>query len=141
MAARKKRPAPKKKAAATKASQDLGTLADQLYTKRAARLKLAAKVDLMKLDESALQFAIVRSLAKLRLTKASGKKATVSNTIVSIAQVDDWPVFEKWLLKNKDLAVLGRKLSQKHINELREAGKAPDGLKYAKINKLSVTKS
>ncbi len=141
MAARKKRPTTKKATAKPKTPKGLGELADKLYAKRTARLKLSAKVEAMKADEVEMQTEVIQMLAKAHLTKASGKKATVSNKPSDMAQVDDWEKFAKWLHRKKDLAVLGRKLGQKHISELREAGQVPDGLKFVSINKLSVTKA
>lgn len=136
---RNTRPTPKPQS--PKPAQDLGTLADQLYAQRSDRLALSRRVDEMKKAEAELQVAIVQMLATAHLTRASGADATVSATVASVAQVEDWAAFEGWVLRKSDLAVLGRKLSQKHVNELREAGQAPDGLAFVSVNKLSVTKA
>ena len=100
--------------------QTLGSLIDKLYAVREKRRELAEKDKLLAAEVDELQAAILARLEAEGTDKASSKKATVSRSTVTVANVTDWDKFWAFIHKNKFNHMLQRRVSDPAYRELVE---------------------
>lgn len=113
-------------ATATKAPP-LGKLIDQLWSIREKKRELEAAVKDLDGKISDIEVELMEALNAAGLEKASGTKASISITTTTVANVTDWDEFGKYILKNKFLHLLQRRVSDPAYRELLEAGKKVPG--------------
>ena len=100
--------------------QTLGSLIDKLYAVREKRRELAEKDKLLAAEVDELQATILARLEAEGTEKASSKKATVSRSTVTVANVTDWDKFWAFIHKNKFNHMLQRRVSDPAYRELVE---------------------
>ena len=119
----------------------LGACADMLYTLRAERLAIEAQAEAIKSKETALKEHL---LAKLGPDMAAegvvGELATVRVLSETIPIVNDWDALGAYIIKNKAVEMLQRRLNTKAVSERWEDGKAVPGVEKLLTKKLSITK-
>lgn len=113
-------------ATATKAPP-LGKLIDHLWSIREKKRELEAAVKDLDGKISSAEAELMEALNAAGLEKAAGTKASISVTTTTVANVIDWDEFGKYILKNKFLHLLQRRVSDPAYRELLEAGKKVPG--------------
>lgn len=98
----------------------LGSLIDKLVTVRDKRRALAEQDKELVKEVEELQATILARLEAEGTDKASSKKATVSRTTVTVANVTDWDAFWSFIHKNKFNHMLQRRVSDPAYRELVE---------------------
>lgn len=117
-----------------------GALADVLYDSVAARLEIQKVANAIADQESRLKTWFIENLPKSEATGVSGELANVRVYPKTIAQVDDWPKFLAWVVKNKAYECITRKANDSAIQERWEAGERVPGVKPFGVVKVGVTK-
>lgn len=90
-----------------------GGLADLLYQRRAARLKLEAKVDKLKAEETKLKEQLFKLLPRLEATSITGRVATVSIERVVVPTIKSWEDLIGFCVKRKAWDLLMRRVNAK----------------------------
>lgn len=118
----------------------LGACADLLYTTRQDRLALQAQVKELEERESALKEHIIRELPKSQAGGIAGRvaRATINQKVVP--RVMDWEAFEKFVLKNKTIGYLQRRVNDAMVTELWDAGKTVPGVEQYTVVSVGLNK-
>lgn len=151
MAARKKtaaKKATKKKTTKRKATkkatppkdETLGELADSLWELRHDRLELQRRAEEMKQGEAELSEKILALLKDLGLKKATGTKATVSASVRTVVDVQDWDKVYAYIKKNNRFDLLQKRPSVMAFNEVWDNGKSIPGTEPLPTPILSLRK-
>jgi hypothetical protein len=72
------------------------------------------------------------------IDKMTGKHASVSITSTVVANVEDWDAFGAYILKNKLLHMLQRRVSDPAYRELLDAGKKVPGVQPFNKKRLNL---
>jgi len=118
----------------------IGGCVDQLYKMREQRLVIQKKVDEMKSAESALHDHIINSFKKDEIEGARGKAASASISHTTVAQVDDWEKFYKYIAAEGAFDLLQRRVNDGAYRARLEDEIVVPGVTAFSFPKLSVTK-
>lgn len=125
-------PAPRKTAAKTAAKATaqptLGSDIDLMFELREKKRKLEAAIKEIEGQATLVEERLMESMEKQGIDKSTGKNASVSVTSNTVANVDDWDAFGAFIVKNKFLHLLQRRVSDPAYRELLEAGKKVPGV-------------
>ena len=123
---------------ATKRPRPLGTLVDDLWQER--ERKRAAEAHVKTIDEviEALQLELMERMEKEGLAQVKGASASISIGAAVTANVTDWDAFGAYIIKNKLLHVLQRRVSDPAYRELLEAGKKVPGTEAFVKKRLNI---
>jgi hypothetical protein len=113
-------------ATATRA-QPLGKLIDHLWEVREKKRALETEVKDLEAKIGEAEAKLMEALQAAGMEKASSSRASVSVTTTTVAHVTDWDEFGKYVIKNKFLHLLQRRVSDPAYRELLEAGKKVPG--------------
>lgn len=112
---------------ATKKLRPLGIVVDALWAERERKREAEAAIKLIDGDIEALTLELMERMEKEGLDKISGTKASLSIGAAVTANVTDWDAFGAWIIKNKALHLLQRRVSDPAYRELLEHGKKVAG--------------
>lgn len=98
----------------------LGKLIDKLNDVREKRRKLAEQDKALAAEYAELEETVKQRLAAEGMDKATGKKATVSTSSVTVANVKDWDAFHAFIKKSGHFHLLQRRVSDPAFRELLE---------------------
>lgn len=119
----------------------IGDCVDMLYKLREGRIDVAKQVDTLKSREELLRQHILDTFKKADIEGARGKLATCSIIPSTVAHIEDYEKFKKWLIKNPDeWDLIQKRINDKAFKDRIENGKRIPGLKRYDFNKLSVTR-
>jgi len=119
----------------------LGACIDKLYQMRAKRLEEEKRIGTLKAQETALSDHILNSFSKGDVEGARGKVATASVSRQTVAQVQDWEAFYKYVAKEGAFDLLQRRVNDSAYRaRLDDQIKVP-GVEPFGVVKLSITKS
>jgi hypothetical protein len=124
------------------AVKKLGTLIDQLYEAREKRLAIQRQVDALKEKERAAEERVTEALKAANLTKGAGKRAAVSLSPKTVAQVDParWNEVFAWIADHEAFELLHKRINNGAFRERvadGDAGSIP-GIKAETVLDLSV---
>lgn len=120
---------------ALKVPANVGAAIDLLDKMRDERKAVAAKVDAMKKQENELEEAIFNKFKKQELEGARGLRAQCSISRSEVPTADEWEKIDGWIIKNKALDLLQRRLSVEAVRERWKDGVAIPGVgKFTKIS-------
>lgn len=134
----KKTPAPRQEASLTK---QLANAVDALYLARQRRLALQKEVDAMVKEEAVHREFIINNLSKNEAGGIKGRVAKAELKTRRTVQVKDWDAFGTFVLKNKRLDLLQRRVSDAAVEELWEAKKKVPGVEPFDVVTVSCTKA
>ena len=120
--------------------KSIGAAIDLLYTLRSNRLAEEKKIEELKAQESALREHIMANFAKSDLDGAKGKLATASIKRSTQAEIEDWPKYLKWVLKNEAYACVQKRVGITALREYWDNGKQVPGVTPIQVEDLSLTK-
>jgi len=131
---------PPKAGAAFKMPAKLAHCVDLLWSTREARLKIQRECDELEKKEAAIKDHLINNIPKNDATGVTGKLCSV--TIISKRKfsVKDWDKVNTWILKNKDLTVMNRKLSDAVVGEIYDNGKTIPGVEIFQAPSVSINK-
>lgn len=118
----------------------MGACADLVYELRNKRLTAQKVAEAIETEEKALREHIINSLPKSQTTGVAGKVARVTVTSKDIPQVEDWPKFYAYVVKNKAFDMMQRRLSTEAVQSRLDEGKKVAGVKVFKAVTLSINK-
>lgn len=120
----------------------IGTCCDRMYRLQQDRIALQRRADDTKKEETELRAHTAKLLRAQKLTTGAGKIATFSvGTPKVVAQIEDWPMFFKWMAENEALDMVQRRVSNKAFVDRLEAGAAGiPGLKRETVPSYSLTR-
>ena len=141
MAKRAEAPAPRAKAPqAYEPPPTLGACADELFTLREEKSRLAALVKAVEAKEAAVREKLIAELPKSDQEGAIGKLAKAVIKTDEVPQVEDWQAFYAYVGKKKRFDLLQKRLSDAAIREVWEDGQKVPGVGTFRVVKVSVTK-
>ena len=119
----------------------LGACADLLYTLRAERILIERQADEIKKKETQLKEHLIEKLGtEMAAEGVVGELATVRVLPETIPVVNDWESLAEYIIKNKAVDLLQRRLSNEGVKARWENGKAIPGVEKMLTKKLSITK-
>lgn len=116
------------KAAVRARPATVGALIDQLWATREVKRDIESQLKEVETRIAELNAQLMERMEQEGLDKASGTKATISVSTNTVAAVEDWDEFWKYILKNKYTHLLQRRVSDPAYRELLEAGKKVPGV-------------
>jgi hypothetical protein len=116
------------KAAVRARPATVGALIDQLWGTREVKRDIESQLKEVETRIAELNAQLMERMEQEGLDKASGTKATISVSTNTVAAVEDWDEFWKYILKNKYTHLLQRRVSDPAYRELLEAGKKVPGV-------------
>ena len=119
----------------------LGACADLLYQLRAERILIERQADEIKKKETQLKEHLIEKLGtEMAAEGVVGELATVRVLPDTIPVVNDWESLAEYIIKNKAVDLLQRRLSNEGVKARWENGKAIPGVEKMLTKKLSITK-
>lgn len=112
-----------KKAAAPTPGADI----DALFKLREKKRKLEASIKDLEGQASLIEERLMESMDKDGIDKMTGRKASVSISTTTVANVEDWDAFLAFVYKNKAGHLLQRRVSDPAWREMVEIKKAVPG--------------
>lgn len=106
----------------------LGAVIDNIWAVREEKRRLESDLREVETKISELEEQLMERLEAEGLDKATGSKATVSVSANTVAQVNDWDEFWKFVIKNRYTHLLQRRVSDPAYRELLEQGKKVPGV-------------
>jgi hypothetical protein len=120
---------------------ELGSLIDEYYSKREARLAAERGIKDLKEAETALKFSIMDLLRDSGLKKATGEVATASIRTNLVPYVEDWDLIHSYIKDNDRFDLLQKRLSVTAWRDLHETGVNVPGTTAVEDEDLSLTKA
>lgn len=123
-------------------SENIGDLVDALHAMREKIAVQQAKVDELKSERTTLEERLLNAMSESGITAARGTKATVSVTPDIRPQLVDPDKFFAFVLRNKAVQLLERRIAKNAYLEMKTArrGKAIPGVTEISIDRLNVRK-
>lgn len=122
------KPATKTAKAAAPEVSTLGKDIDDLFQLREKKRKLESAIKDIEGQASLIEERLMENMEKNGVERTTGKLGTVSITSSVVANVEDWDLFGAYILKNKLLHMLQRRVSDPAYRELLDAGKKVPGV-------------
>lgn len=121
---------------------ELGILIDQLYAARERRLKATRRLDELKESEYLAEVRVIAELQNAKLTKAGGRKASVSLQAKTVAQVDpaSWREVFAYVEQHDAWDLLSRRINNAAFRERIADGRPVPGIKAISVLDLSIRK-
>lgn len=100
---------------------------DALFELREKKRKLEASIKDLEGQASLIQDRLMENMGKSGLDKMTGRKASVSISTTTVANVEDWDSFLAWIYKTKNGHLLQRRVSDPAWREMVEIKKVVPG--------------
>jgi hypothetical protein len=121
--------------------KSIGASIDLLYTLRSTRIEKEKVIEEEKKLESALKEHIMANFAKSELDGAKGQLATASIKRSTQAEIVDWELYIKWMVKKKDYACVQKRVGITALREHWDNGEVVPGVEQIQTEELSLTKA
>lgn len=121
------KPATKTAKAAAPEVSTLGKDIDDLFQLREKKRKLESAIKDIEGQASLIEERLMENMEKNGVERTTGKLGTASITSSVVANVEDWDAFGAYIIKNKLLHLLQRRVSDPAYRELLDAGKKVPG--------------
>jgi hypothetical protein len=118
---------------------EIGARADLLHEVREVRKMMQKETDEVKARETEIETSIINDLPKSSKGVA-GLRYFVKVVPERRPQVTDWPAFHAYVIDNARTDLLQKRLSDRAVMDMYEAGELPPGLDTVLIPKISLTK-
>lgn len=116
------------KPAAKAAPMAFGKMIDVYWATREEKRRLQAELKEIEAKLEEFEGQLFERLDAEGMEKGTGTKASISISSNTVAKVDDWDEFWKFIIKNKFTHLLQRRVSDPAYRELVEAGKKVPGV-------------
>jgi hypothetical protein len=101
---------------------------DAMFSLREKKRALEAAAKDLEGQATLIEERLMESMTASGVEKATGKLASVSISSNTVANVEDWDAFGAYIVKNKLLHLLQRRVSDPAYRELLDAGKKVPGV-------------
>lgn len=132
------KPATKTAKAAAPEVSTLGKDIDDLFQLREKKRKLESAIKDIEGQASLIEERLMENMEKNGVERTTGKLGTVSITSSVVANVEDWDLFGAYIIKNKLLHMLQRRVSDPAYRELLDAGKKVPGVQPFNKKRLNL---
>jgi len=116
----------------------LGQTIDRLLEIRDKKAELNAEVKKLTEEFTELEQTLIHKLQEEETTQGRSTKATASITSTTIAAIEDWDAFERWVLANEAIYMIQKRVSNGAYRELIQTGEEIPGLKPLKQTTISL---
>ena len=116
----------------------MGSTIDSLWAKREEKREAESKVKVIESEIAAIEESLMERMDKEETSKSQGTKASVSITMATVANVEDWAAFHAFVAKNKYFHLLQKRVSDPAVRELWDAGKKVPGVQPFSKRKLNI---
>jgi hypothetical protein len=128
--------------------ESIGRCADMFRDVRELRLAMAKEVEAVEAFERKVKAHIIDNLSKSSDTGAAGLRfrAQIVNKIVPKIMVDEddprvgWPQFWAYVVANSRFDLVQKRLADRAIKDMWEAGEVVPGVEEMKVPDVSITK-
>ena len=118
----------------------LGRCADMLHEVRATRLEMEKMVASVKARETELKDHIIDSLSVGDDTGAAGHEYRVQVVTKPKATIAEWEAFTRWVAETGRFDCIQRRLGERAVLDMIEAGEIPPGVEKVNVKDVSLTK-
>lgn len=117
--------------------KELAAIGDAFWETQVERLKADKVAEALKAKETLYQSCVIEQLRKQELSAIGGTAVILELKKDDQPKVEDWVVFQKYILKTKDFSLLERRPGKAAIKERWEDGKEVPGVSRFPVYKLS----
>lgn len=118
----------------------IGLCADLYAEVRELRLAMQKHVDAVKARETEIREHIIQNLSKSDDTGAAGKRYRAQIVRKEVPTLKDWNVFTSFLIKSGRFDLLHKRIADKPVKEMWEAGEDVPGVERFHTVDVSITK-
>jgi hypothetical protein len=120
--------------------QSIGRCADLYHDIRELRLMMEKEAADIKARETEIQEHIINNLSKSDDTGAAGLRYRAQVKTEVKPQIADWAAFTAYVAENDRFDLVQKRLGEKAVGDLWEAGETVPGVAKVHVPKLSITK-
>lgn len=120
--------------------KSMGRCADLYHDVRELRLLMQKECEAIETREKEIQEHIINNLSRSEDTGASGLRYRAQVKTEAKPQIADWQALTGYIMENDRFDLLQKRLGEKAVADLWEAGTAIPGVAKVNVPKLSVTK-
>lgn len=120
--------------------KSMGRCADLYHDVRELRLLMQKECEAIEAREKEIQEHIINNLSRSEDTGASGLRYRAQVKTEAKPQIADWQALTSYIMENDRFDLLQKRLGEKAVADLWEAGTAIPGVAKVNVPKLSVTK-
>lgn len=120
--------------------KSIGRRADLLHDVRELRLAMEKEAEAVKARETEIQESIINELSRGSDTGASGLRYRVQVNTEPKPQIADWKELTGYILEHDRFDLLQKRLGEKAVTDLWDAGEKIPGVAKVNVPKLSLTK-
>lgn len=120
--------------------KSIGRCADLYHDVRELRLMMEKEAEAIKARETEIQEHIIANLSKSDDTGAAGLRYRAQVKTETKPQIADWAAFTAYVAEHDRFDLIQKRLGEKAVGDLWEAGEAVPGVAKVHVPKLSITK-
>lgn len=120
--------------------KSIGLCADLYSDVRALRLMMEKEVEVVQARETEIKNWIIDNLSKSDDTGAAGKRFRAQIVMKEVPQLADWATFTGYVLDKDRFDLIQKRLSEKAIKDMWEAGEDIPGVAKFNTPTVSITK-
>lgn len=120
--------------------KSIGRCADLYHDVRELRLMMEKEVEAIKARETEVQEHIIANLSKSDDTGAAGLRYRAQVKTEAKPQIADWKELTGYILEHDRFDLLQKRLGEKAVADLWDAGETIPGVAKVHVPKLSITK-
>lgn len=120
--------------------KSIGRCADLYHDVRELRLMMEKEAEDIKKRETEIQEHIIANLSKSDDTGAAGLRYRAQVKTETKPQIADWAAFTAYVAEHDRFDLIQKRLGEKAVGDLWEAGEAVPGVAKVHVPKLSITK-
>lgn len=118
----------------------IGLCADLYSEIRELRLAMQKMVDDVKARENEIKEHIIQELPKSNNTGAAGRRYRAQIVTKEVPTLKDWDAFTAYVVEANRFDLLHKRVADKPVKDLWEAGEAVPGIEKFKAVDVSITK-
>lgn len=120
--------------------KSIGRCADLYNDTRALRLAMEKETNAVKERESEIREHIIANLSKTEDTGAAGLRYRAQIVMKDVPRAADWAAIHKFIKDNNRFDLLQKRLGEKAVADMWEAGEDIPGVEHMHIPEVSITK-
>lgn len=118
----------------------IGLRADEYHDVREVRLMMEKEVEGVKARENELRESIIADLSKSADTGAAGLRYRAQIVMEAKPKIEDWAKLCKFVAEQGRFELLQKRLGEKAVEEIWDAGYAVPGVEKMRVPEVSITK-
>jgi len=118
----------------------IGLRADEYHDVRELRLAMEKEVEGVKARENEIRESIIADLSKSSDTGAAGLRYRAQIVMKSKPKIEDWAKLCAFIADQKRFELVQKRLSDKAVEEIWDAGYAVPGVEKIRVPEVSITK-